>query len=191
MKTEVKNNIEVQSDCAEFLKIRELIADTVNKNYDFNVTAQPLFINSLLVSKTEGGGYYAPHVDAHSLGEFSTTVFLSHPDSYDGGELCLLFNGQETTHKLPRGWAITYQTGVTHCVKPVIKGSRHVAVFWAKTAVPNDAVRESIRKLLCVLKLQEGMTHPKYKDCVEAEQDPIFLVTSVIATLRRHFSIGA
>lgn len=93
-----------------------------------------------LFSRVGVGGYYKPHQDNHANGNFSTTVFLSDPDEYDGGELCLITGTEIERIKAPAGWAITYPTGISHAVAEVTRGMRHVAVFWTTSLVSDPAL---------------------------------------------------
>ena len=67
----------------------------------------------MLVSRYEPGMAYGLHVDAPIMGEpnhvrsdVSFTLFLSDPDSYDGGELAFDSGSGETAFKLPARSAI-------------------------------------------------------------------------------------
>lgn len=102
----------------------------VDKNTKFINFTNPRESNRPICTKTSVGGYYKPHFDKVSLGHFSTTIFISDPEEYDGGELVLWIDGKEVLFKPKSGEGITYETGIGHRVNPVTKGERLALVFW-------------------------------------------------------------
>ena len=88
-----------------------------------------------MITKTKVGGYYRPHFDAADCGHFSTTIFLNDPQTYDGGELCLMIDNEERKFKLDPGYGITYETGTSHCVNDVTRGERNVMIFWTVSMI--------------------------------------------------------
>jgi len=108
--------------------------DICNDFLDFIV---PKSTTPPLITKTPTGGYYKPHFDFFDNGHFSTTIFLNSPKDYDGGELCLLIDGEETKFKLDPGYGVVYETGTVHRVNTVTKGERIVCVLWSKTLIPD------------------------------------------------------
>jgi PKHD-type hydroxylase len=94
--------------------------------------------------------YYGDHLDHPLLagepparGDISTTVFLSSPDSYDGGELVVnSLHGEPVSVKLPAGQAVCYPAGTLHRVNPVTRGSRLAAVTVAESRIQDDTRRE-------------------------------------------------
>lgn len=76
--------------------------------------------------------------------DVSTTLFLTEPDTYEGGELELRFGDFSISIKLPAGYAIMYPTGLIHRVRPVVSGSRKVIHWWDQSNVQNAFVRDAI-----------------------------------------------
>jgi acyl-coenzyme A synthetase/AMP-(fatty) acid ligase len=60
--------------------------------------------------------------------DLSATLFLSAPESYDGGELVVNDTYGQHTVKLPAGDLVLYPSSSLHCVMPVTQGVR-VAFF--------------------------------------------------------------
>lgn len=137
-----KNNLEL-SDINGLKTINNIIMNQLDSDksfYDFTVP-ETTAVN--IVSRTDSGGFYAPHVDNWSNGDYSTTVFLNSPTEYVGGELCLYFGGEdEIKIKLDSGWAITYPTGILHRVNKVSSGSRYASVFWTKSRIKDSFIRQ-------------------------------------------------
>jgi PKHD-type hydroxylase len=81
------------------------------------------------------GDHYTWHVDSNidqgvSYRKLSFTIQLSHPHSYEGGDLELLFSPQGT--KTPRdvGTFTAFPSMVTHRVTPITRGKRYSLVGW-------------------------------------------------------------
>jgi PKHD-type hydroxylase len=115
------------------------------------VAAQPRRLASILVSRYQPGMGYGLHVDAPIMGEpnhvrsdLSFTLFLSEPDSYDGGELAIETGGGETAFKLPARSAVCYPTGRLHRVRPIERGERIAIVGWVQSLVRDSAIREML-----------------------------------------------
>ena len=105
-----------------------------------------------LFARYEPGMTYGSHVDdalmAASDGRLRTdlaaTVFLSPPESYEGGELVIEETAGERTFKLPAGSAVVYPATTLHRVAPVTRGVRLVAVTWIESFVRDAAQREML-----------------------------------------------
>ena len=103
-----------------------------------------------LFARYEPGMTYGSHVDdalmAASEGRLRTdvavTVFLSPPESYEGGELVVEETAGERSFKLPAGAAVAYPATTLHRVAPVTRGVRLVAVTWVESFVRDAAHRE-------------------------------------------------
>lgn len=125
---------------------------------------QPLYHSAVLPVKTlpprfnryEGGGEYGFHIDgavmALPTGDYlrsdvSCTLFLSEPDTYDGGELIVSDTYGEHEIKLPAGDLIVYPSSSLHRVQPVTRGSRLAAFFWVQSMVRDDGRRRLLFEL--------------------------------------------
>ena len=84
----VKKNFQTDINSTELFK-------GVDSNMEFLNFTCPISSTEPLFTKTETGGYYRSHWDDVNNGQFSTTIFLSDPRDYEGGELTLYLNGQE------------------------------------------------------------------------------------------------
>lgn len=79
--------------------------------------------------------------------DVSTTLFLSDPSSYEGGELDLRFGDFCISIKLPAGYAVMYPTGVIHRVKPVTSGIRKVIHWWDQSNIQHPFIRDAVVSL--------------------------------------------
>ena len=75
--------------------------------------------------------------------DLSATLFLSAPESYDGGELVIQDTYGERAVKLASGDLFLYPGTSVHRVAPVTRGVRLAAFFWIQSMV-RDAAQRSI-----------------------------------------------
>ena len=78
--------------------------------------------------------------------DVSFTLFLSDPDSYEGGALVIESTGGEEDVKLPAGSLVAYPSTTLHRVAPVTEGVRLAAVGWARSFIRDPAqARDALR----------------------------------------------
>jgi PKHD-type hydroxylase len=127
--------------------------------------AHPLFFSSVLplrilapyFNSYAGGEHYGLHVDGAIRtqrgglpplrADVSTTVFLSEPDEYEGGELVVVDAYGTHEVKLPAGDAIVYPAGSVHEVLPVTRGERIASFLWTQSMVRDDGKRALLFEL--------------------------------------------
>src|SRR5882672_646864 len=146
-----KNNMQVPSGHPIARRLGEMITDALHKNPLFLRAALPLRIVPPTFNRYSGGQSYGNHVDAtvqHVWGsadrvrtDLSATLFLSAPESYDGGELTLHDELGERAIKLPAGDMVLYPATSVHRVTPVTRGVRLAAFFWIQSMVRDDGER--------------------------------------------------
>ena len=142
---EVKNNEQVEAG-PRIDTIRSLVRKALLRNEIFTGFAQPKTITRMLVSRYGPGMEYGLHVDDALMGgrraDLSFTLFLSEPESYEGGELVMDTTEGETGVKLKPGDAAVYATAALHRVAPVISGERLAVVGWVRSLVRRPDRRE-------------------------------------------------
>ena len=79
--------------------------------------------------------------------DISTTIFLTPPEDYDGGELIVHDTYGQHSVKLPAGHAVIYPATSLHSVTPVTRGSRWGSFFWAQSMVRDDWQRHMLYDL--------------------------------------------
>lgn len=141
----VKNNQQAAND-RKLDAARALIAGRLMSNDVFRLAARPKTLSPLIVSRYEPGMAYGSHVDDALMQgmrtDVSFTLFLSQPDSYDGGELVIESASGEEAVKLDPGSLVAYPSTALHRVAPVTRGARLAAVGWVRSYVRDAARRE-------------------------------------------------
>ncbi len=154
----VKNNLQVDRDQTDGItEIDETVLRALATNGTVRGAVLPRRILPPYYSKYTEGMAYGPHVDnplmaAASGGaplrtDVSITIFLSEPDSYDGGELQIKSEIGDAKIKLPPGDAIIYPTGDIHQVLPVTRGERWAVVTWMQSMIADPTRRRIVYEL--------------------------------------------
>lgn len=145
----VKNNEQMGGPQAQ--RARDIVLAALQRNATFMAAALPVRIMPPLIARYGTDMTYGDHVDDPIMRpagappvrtDVSTTVFLSDPDAYEGGELTMETPAGTQSFKLPRGAAIAYPSTTLHRVQPVTAGERRVAVTWTQSMVRDPAHRE-------------------------------------------------
>jgi PKHD-type hydroxylase len=141
----VKNNLQATKG-RKLDRLRAFIEARLAEHAVFALATQPKSFLGPLFSRYQAGHAYGTHVDDALMGgvrsDVSFTVFLSSPDSYDGGELIIDSAAGEDAFKLLPGSVITYPSTLLHRVAPVTRGTRLAAVGWIRSYVRDSAHRE-------------------------------------------------
>ncbi|MDC9598819.1 Fe2+-dependent dioxygenase [Xenorhabdus anantnagensis] len=174
----VKNNLEMKVD-KDYLSVVNLVSTALENSTEVNMRVVPRARTNPIVNRYDEGMYYHNHVDLPIQGgstqmgkapgrygqnflrtDYSMTLFLSHPESYEGGELALEIADELKLIKLPAGSAVFYSTGVYHAVQPVLSGSRVAAVCWFQSMFQNAQVRNLHWQQYCLEReLQQQGAH--------------------------------
>lgn len=146
----VKNNEQAADTAAReavFAKVRKAL----NGNEVFLSAARPRRFARMLVSRYLPGMEYGAHVDdpimKGSRTDLSFTLFLSDPDSYEGGGLILQDQLEERLIRLDPGDMILYPTSALHRVEPVTRGTRFAVVGWVTSWVRSAEQRDVLHDL--------------------------------------------
>ena len=142
---EVKRNEQVEAG-PRIDTISNLVRKALMAHPLFVSFTQPKSITRMLVSRYTQGMEYGLHVDDALMGgrraDLSFTLFLSEPDSYQGGELVMESVDGETEIKLAPGEVVVYPTAALHRVAPVTSGERVAVVGWVRSLVRRPDQRE-------------------------------------------------
>lgn len=153
----VKRNRQLPEHSPLGLQLGEIILEALRRNPLFFAAALPKKTMPPLFNSYEGGEHYGLHVDGsvrnlpNAAGsirtDVSTTVFLSDPDEYEGGELVVVDTYGTHEVKLPAGDMIVYPSTSLHRVEPVTHGARVCSFFWTQSMVRDDWKRSMLFEL--------------------------------------------
>lgn len=154
----VKNNEELKGGAAHTERLNQLVMGALYQHPTYQAAAMPLKLSSAFFARYGAGQSYGQHVDDAVMGaqgrqyrtDVSTTVFLSSPEDYQGGELIIETETGDQTVKLPAGHAVFYPSGSLHRVNEVTGGERLVAVTWAQSMVKDPQQRALLYDLYIV-----------------------------------------
>jgi PKHD-type hydroxylase len=146
----VKANLQA-ADRPELERVRAPVEVRLAEHAVFALATRPKTILGPLFSRYEPGHAYGAHVDDALMGgvrtDVSFTLFLSAPESYDGGELVIDSAAGEDAFKLGPGSVLTYPSTTLHRVAPVTRGRRLAAVGWVRSYIRDPAHRELLFEL--------------------------------------------
>lgn len=151
---QAKANLQLPLDSPAGAAIGRRILERLGESALFIAAALPLRVLPPRFNRYEGGGTYGSHIDnalfrlpgtdTYVRSDISSTVFLSDPDDYDGGELVVEDSYGAHRVKLPAGDMVLYPGTSHHHVTPVTRGCRFAAFFWTQSLVPGEADRRSL-----------------------------------------------
>lgn len=169
----VKHNQQLPHDCEAARTIRSLVLGGLDRHPRFLSAALPLRVFTPRINRYGGqANHYGPHIDnairvlpdgQRVRTDVSCTVFLSDPDDYEGGELCISDTYGDHAIKLPAGHAVLYPGTSLHQVRAVTRGQRLACFFWVQSLVPSDEQRRLLYELdMNLLALRE-----RHGECAE------------------------
>ncbi|WP_341211107.1 Fe2+-dependent dioxygenase [uncultured Limimaricola sp.] len=124
------------------------VTKALQGNELFTLAARPRAMTPLILSRYRQGQTYGLHVDDALMQglrtDISFTLFLSDPESYDGGELVIEDGFEARAVKLPAGGLMLYPSTTLHRVAPVTRGERLAVVGWVQSRVREAAQREML-----------------------------------------------
>lgn len=151
LSTTVKHNQQVNDNCDIAMSLANELLAKYGNHPRFIAAAIPDKIHIPRFNRYRVGETYGVHIDSaimplpHTDGvlrtDLAATLFLSEPESYDGGELVIEteFGIQEV--KLEAGGMVLYSAGSLHRVMPVTRGERLGAICWIQSMIRDAAAR--------------------------------------------------
>lgn len=155
-----KDNLQLLETDPLARELGDVILEALGRNTTFFSAALPLRIYPPLFNCYQGGQSFDFHIDnavrydrtRNGLPQavrtdLSSTLFLSDPDEYDGGELVIedTFGIQQV--KLPAGHMVLYPGTSLHKVVPVTRGARIASFFWTQSMLREDSQRRLMFEL--------------------------------------------
>jgi len=153
---QVKNNLQAKVDVPAIAGVKKMVENALLENSLFMDAAQPYKFAKVMFNRYEIGMTYGAHVDdpfiAGTRTDLSFTLFLSDPESYEGGELVIKRNDGDEAVKLPKGSLYLYPSTSLHYVAPVTSGERIAVVGWVQSRVRSEEHREILFDLASTLR---------------------------------------
>jgi PKHD-type hydroxylase len=167
-----KNNMQIPENHPAAQEVGDMILSALGKNALFISAALPERVFPPLFNYYSGGQSFGTHVDnairsvtgtPHRIRtDLSATLFFTHPEEYDGGELVVEDTYGTHQVKLPAGHMILYPATSLHHVRPVTRGARICSFFWIQSMVRDDGRRSLLFDLdMAIQRLsREVESHP-------------------------------
>jgi PKHD-type hydroxylase len=147
----VKHNQQIPEDHPAARELGAIVLGAIERKPAFLSAALPVKVYPPMFNRYDPGQTFGTHVDTairqvpetpHRVrSDLSATLFLSPPDSYDGGELVIEDTYGTHSVKLAAGDMILYPGSSLHHVRPVTRGSRLASFFWIQSMVRSDGDR--------------------------------------------------
>ena len=146
-------------------RIQAIVTAALDRSAEFQHFALPKRMLLPRICRYREGGGYGSHFDSPIMQvgreaplrtDLSISLFLTPPESYRGGELCMETPFGEQQIKLPAGDAVVYATTVRHRVAPVTEGARVVVISWIQSLVKDPIERETLGDLYRAADLVKG-----------------------------------
>jgi PKHD-type hydroxylase len=147
-----KKNRQLPEDEPVARALGQEVLAALGRSLLFQSAALPNAIFPPLFNRYDVGDRFGTHVDnaireardgRRIRTDLSATLFLSPPESYDGGELVIEDGHGSRAFRLPAGQLLLYPSTTLHSVTPVTRGTRLASFFWVQSLVA-DAGRRAI-----------------------------------------------
>ncbi|MGY4801500.1 Fe2+-dependent dioxygenase [Teichococcus aerofrigidensis] len=152
-----KHNLQVPEGSPQSRELGDIVLQALGRNPLFTTAALPLRVFPPLFNRYDVGMQFHAHVDnairflpgarQRIRTDVSSTLFLTPPEAYDGGELVIEDTYGAQTVKLPAGDMVLYPATSLHRVEPVTRGSRWASFFWTQSMVKDDGRRRLLYDL--------------------------------------------
>ncbi len=165
---DVKFNLQTRPSDEALEPLDEILRGALARHDAFHAFTHPKAVQIPIYSRYEPGMTYGPHVDRAVMGDLarirtdlSMTLFLSPPESYEGGELTIRNEIGEDAVKLDSGEAVVYPSSAIHYVAPVTRGVRVAAVTWIQSMFRDASMREILWDMWVVLQRIPSTLEPE------------------------------
>lgn len=141
----IKSNFQLDKNSTSSIELRDIIVNKIISNPLIKSFTLPSLIHGVMFTHSLAGNRYGTHIDNPYMpsgrSDLSFTLFLSNPDDYKGGELCIKTINKTEKTKLSAGEMIIYPSTQLHSVAEVKEGERYVCVGWIQSYVQSNEDR--------------------------------------------------
>ena len=163
----VKNNQQLPENAPHLPELRRIVLAALQRNALFFTAALPARILPPFFNRYGGeANHYGFHVDnamrmppdgsGYVRADVSATLFLSDPDTYDGGELEIQDTFGRHSVKLKAGSLVVYPSSSVHQVTPVTRGERVACFMFLQSMVRDPGQRRLLYDMdMALLQLRQ------------------------------------
>lgn len=153
---QVKRNTQARGDDAGVAALSHRVRLALEGHEVMRRLVRPVRWSNLLFSRYRSGEQYGLHADNAVMvdengwplrTDVSFTLFLSDPDTYQGGALVIPEAAGDREIRPGAGCAVFYPTGLLHRVTPVTAGVRLACVGWIQSFIRRPDQREILYDL--------------------------------------------
>ncbi len=163
-----KHNQQLAENEPATAPLRNLVLQALSHSATFFAAALPLKILPPFFNRYAGdANAYGAHVDGamrqgpdgrYVRTDLSATLFLSDPDSYDGGELLIEDTFGIHRFKQAAGSLVLYPSSSVHQVTPVTHGERLASFMFMQSMVRDEGQRRLLYEMdMALLRLRESV----------------------------------
>ncbi|MBE9603595.1 Fe2+-dependent dioxygenase [Acetobacteraceae bacterium H6797] len=164
-----KKNLQLPVESQEAQALGDIVLRALGRNPTFNSAALPLRVMPPMFNRYDPGMTFGMHVDnairaipgsggMRIRADLSSTLFLTPPEEYEGGELVIqdLYGTHQV--KLAAGDLVLYPSSSLHAVSPITRGSRWASFFWSQSMIKDDGMRAQLYELdLAIIEARAAM----------------------------------
>lgn len=152
----VKDNLQARGDDPTVIALARQGRLALEAHPIMRRLARPTRWSNLIFSRYGEGQQYGLHADNAGMTDehgwplrtdLSFTLFLSDPETYEGGALVIEDLAGERAFRPAAGAALLYPTGRLHRVAPVTAGERLACVGWVQSLIRHPDQREALYDL--------------------------------------------
>ncbi len=150
----VKQNLQLHETRA-YQQSSQIILQAMQVHEDFNNFAMAVGIAPPMMTRYLPGMRYGAHFDVGFLkigagtlrSDLSCTVFLSDPETYSGGALCVHYGTKDMRFRGAMGSAVVYPSDSLHEVEEVTEGERLVAITFIQSRIADPLRRDVVYEI--------------------------------------------
>ena len=152
-----KFNLQIPDASPAAIQAGDIVLRALGRNPLFNSATLPFRVLPPMFNRYDAGMKFDAHVDGairtvpgagiRMRADVSSTLFLTSPEDYDGGELVIEDTYGSHSVKLLAGHVIVYPATSLHNVTPITRGSRWSSFFWTQSRVKDDGQRTMLYDL--------------------------------------------
>ena len=151
-----KNNQQIDFNTEAYKESTKLMIQALARNETVRDFSMWTRIAPPLMCKYDPGMSYGMHADMSLINmspqmplrsDLSATIFLSDPETYDGGELVLHLESKKIPIKMRAGGLVIYPSTTLHEVAEVTRGQRLVAITFIESQISDERKRHMVYTL--------------------------------------------